>query len=325
MTQGALHSRESLSGDEKTVVTDSTNGEARAASRYNFAANDPYDRSAPIQMVLPQAMPSLAFMASIRSYQVSSDALAIWYLGQNGFLLKDASGLLIGIDLYLSDSCAITYADLPFRLNRQLPVFIEPEDLDVDVFVTTHSHQDHADPETLRRLVKNDVTDFFGPWESIQRYLECGVPQGRCRLIHPNEEVLLAGSTRLRGAFALPTDDTDLNHMGLVLKFANGTTFYNTGDTGHCELLQSLVPHGVDICAVCINGGFRNLDAMRAAELVKAIEPRVAIPCHYDMMVNNTGNPWMFRSSLDVVGSTARCVIMPYYEPWLYRRFAVPL
>ena len=91
-------------------------------------------------------------MDSIRTYEVPSDSLAVWFLGQNGFLLKSASAPLIGIDLYLSDSCAETFSHLPFRLNRQLPVFIEPEDLDVDVFITTHSHHDHADPETISRL-----------------------------------------------------------------------------------------------------------------------------------------------------------------------------
>jgi len=115
-------------------------------------------------MLVPQVMPSRTFMDSIRTYEVPSNALAIWFLGQNGFLLKDASGLLIAIDLYLSDSCVKRYSHLPFRLNRQLPVFVEPEDLDVDVFITTHSHQDDADPETLHRLLRKDSTDFIGPW-----------------------------------------------------------------------------------------------------------------------------------------------------------------
>ena len=51
--------------------------------------------------------------------------------------------------------CASTYAHLPYRLDRQLPVFIDPEDLDIDVFITTHSHQDHADPETIVRMEKS--------------------------------------------------------------------------------------------------------------------------------------------------------------------------
>jgi hypothetical protein len=62
-----------------------------------------------------------------------------------------------------------------------------------------------------------------------------------------------------------------------LIRFANGITFYSTGDTGYCELLGSLLPCGVDLCAICINGGFHNLDSLQAARIGKAIDPGVAI------------------------------------------------
>ena len=36
---------------------------------------------------------------------------------------------------------------------------------------------------------------------------------------------------RVTGTFALPTDDSDLNHMGFVFQYANGPKIYMTGDT----------------------------------------------------------------------------------------------
>ncbi len=71
---------------------------------HNFMVNDPFDRTAPIRYVLPQLIASADFMQSIRDFQPKSDEIAIWFMGQNGFLLKDSSDLLIGIDLYLTDS-----------------------------------------------------------------------------------------------------------------------------------------------------------------------------------------------------------------------------
>jgi L-ascorbate metabolism protein UlaG (beta-lactamase superfamily) len=59
---------------------------------------------------------------------------------------------------------------------------------------------------------------------------------------------------------------------------------------------------------------------LQAATIVKANRPRVVVPCHYDMMVNNVGSPDMFRVALDFVGSDASCFVMNYYQPWLYRR-----
>lgn len=286
---------------------------------YLFNRNDPYDRNAPIQYVVSKLMESKQFMRSVREYIPPRNSLAIWYLGQNGFILKSDASPLIGIDLYLTNSCASTFAHLPYRLDRQLPVFIEPEDLDIDVFITTHSHQDHADPETIARMDKSR-TVFVGPFDSHRLYQNLGVPGGNLRLIHPGETLEIARSVSVQGTFALPTDGTDLNHTGTLLRFANGATFYNTGDTAYAERLDALLPTEVDVCAICINGGFHNLSPIEAAGIVRAIRPRVAIPCHYDMMVNNVGSPDMLRVAMDLVGSEALFKWMRYYEPWLYQR-----
>jgi L-ascorbate 6-phosphate lactonase len=293
--------------------------------RYDFARNDPYDWDAQIELVVPPMIPSREYMQSIRAFQVPADGLAVWFMGQNGFILKTSAGPLIGIDLYLTNCCAQLYAHMPFRLDRQLPIFIEPEDLDIDIFFTTHSHDDHADPETIRRFISKKRADnkrakFIGPWESVEKYKQCGVPQSCCQVLHPNQTIQLAGPTQLTGAFALPTDNTDLNHSGVLIRFANGITFYNTGDTGYCELLASLLPRGVDLCAICINGGYHNLDSLQAACIVKAVDPAIAIPCHYDMMINNVGHPDMLRTALNLVGSSATVQVMDYYRPWVFRK-----
>lgn len=286
---------------------------------YVFSRNDPYDRNAPIQFVVPQRMESGPYMASIRGFQPPADAIAIWFLGQNGFILKGPEGPLIGIDLYLSNSCASKFAHLPFRLDRQLPIFIEPEDLDIDVFITTHSHDDHADPETLRRVNKQHM-EFIGPVDSVRVYRKCGVPEASTRTIHPGEIIELGSFTSVQATFALPTDTTDLNHTGVLCRFANEITFYNTGDTAYAEVLARLLPAEVDICAICINGGFHNLTPGEAASILKQICPKVVVPCHYDMMINNVGSPEMLRVAMDLNGSCVPVKIMRYYEPWLYRK-----
>jgi L-ascorbate 6-phosphate lactonase len=159
-----------------------------------------------------------------------------------------------------------------------------------------------------------------GPFDSMRVFEECGVPPALRHLIHPGEVLRLSDAVNLRATFALPTDATDLNHTGVLLEFANGVRFFNTGDTAYSERLAALLPENVDVCTICINGGFHNLAPLQAAEIVKAIRPRVVIPCHYDMMINNVGSPEMFRTALDLVQSTAAFQMLRYYEPWVYRR-----
>src|SRR5437588_12604338 len=49
----------------------------------------------------------------------------------------------------------------------------KPEELDVDHFLCTHSHYDHADPETIGRLRKQAVQTFVGPGLACESFCNC--------------------------------------------------------------------------------------------------------------------------------------------------------
>jgi L-ascorbate 6-phosphate lactonase len=265
----------------------------------------------------PAGTSNSGLMASIRGTTIPSDGIGVWFLGQNGFVLKSAQGLTIAIDPYLSDSCRTKFAGSQFDLSRCLPVFLEPEDLDVEFFVVTHSHEDHLDEETVKRLRCRPT--FIAPWEAHERLLSFDLPRERCHLLHPNEAITL-GDVRVHATFALPTDATDLNHIGVLFEFANGVRFYNTGDSAYAEALERLLPKDVDICAICINGGFHNLDHKEAAKLIHAVRPCVAIPTHYDMMMCNCNDPETFRSAVRRASPDTSVHIMEYDRPFIYRR-----
>ena len=74
--------------------------------KYNFASNDPFDHDSPIRLVIPPLKSSIDFMQSIIEYNVKKNNLAVWSLGQNGFILKSSDGTTICIDPYLSNYCA---------------------------------------------------------------------------------------------------------------------------------------------------------------------------------------------------------------------------
>lgn len=281
--------------------------------------NDPFDMDADIKLVLPKLMSSINFMKSIKRFEVNKNSIAIWTLGQNGFIIKDNDGTLVCIDPYLSNFCEETrnQKTIKFKLDRQLPIFIEPEDLDVDIILITHSHDDHADPYTLPK-VKNDPL-FVGPWEAIQKLKSFGIDEKNCKLIHPVQEIKAQG-VNIFGTFSLPTDLTDLNHIGFVIKFKNDITFYNSGDTNYTNLLGYAGKFNPDIATICINGGYNNLDVMEAVRITNLIKPKVIIPCHYDMMINNTGNPLVFESFLNLEDSQSKFHLMRYYEPFVYEK-----
>ncbi|MEG9431456.1 MBL fold metallo-hydrolase [Terriglobus sp. ADX1] len=256
-------------------------------------------------------------MTNIRKVEIGPESLGVWFLGQNGFLLKTSDGTRIAIDPYLTNSCGEKYASSQFDLSRVIPPPLEPEDLDVDVVLITHSHEDHLDEATLRRLRCRPW--IVGPFQAMQRVREWGISEQKQLLLHPSESLSLFG-INIEGTFALPTDNTDLNHIGLKCTFDNGITFYNTGDTAYAQLLEDLFPKDVDICAICINGGFHNLSSSDAAQLIKVIRPNLVIPTHYDLMACNRSDPENFRIALLHEGCTATYCRLGYDEPLIYAR-----
>jgi L-ascorbate 6-phosphate lactonase len=86
--------------------------------------------------------------------------------------------------------------------------------------------------------------------------------------------------------------------MGFIFRFGHGPTIYVTGDTDYSELLGSAARHSPDLLITCINGGFNNLSHWEAAELAGKIQPKGAIPCHYDMFPDNSANPKLFEAAL---------------------------
>ena len=257
----------------------------------------------------------MSLMRQIREFSVPKGAIALWWLGQSGYIFKSPEGTLASVDLYLTNSCDGLHPGVD--LSRRVPVLIEPEQLDVDIFTCTHNHQDHTDPETIGRLRNKDTAQFVGPRPTCGIYARQGIEQGRIVPAWPDCELEFR-DLLLRGTFALPTDTSDLNHMGYVVQFGKGPKVYVTGDTDYSELLVSAARHAPDLVITCINGGFNNLSHFEAADLVGKIRPRAAIPCHYDMFPDNAVDPKQFRASLEVKAQGVRYQELEHGKPFVF-------
>ena len=253
----------------------------------------------------------------IKDFKVPENSVGIWWFGQNGFIFKSTEGTLFSVDLYLTNSCANSRSDID--LSRKVPILLDPSEVDVDVFACTHNHQDHTDPETIRNLRNKETMMFAGPHPSCSIFRQEGIESGRVSPTWP-DCVIEHKDIQIAGTFALPTDATDLNHMGFVVKFGNGPKIYITGDTDQHELLYSVTKHKPDVVITCINGGFNNLSCWEAAQLVSVIKPKLAIPCHYDMFPDNSVDPLQFRAALNVQSPETAYQELTHGEPFLFSR-----
>jgi L-ascorbate 6-phosphate lactonase len=259
----------------------------------------------------------LECMNSIRECKVEKGSVALWWLGQMGFLVKTPAGAIFSIDAYLTNSCEKIGASIGLDLSRKVPIFIDPEALRVDYFLCTHSHHDHADPETIERVDKNGITLFAGPGLACETYRRCSVEEKKIRQLYAGSKVEMA-DVAVHGTFAMPTDESDLDHLGFVLAIENGPRIYISGDTDYTNLLGHVAKLEPDVMITCMNGGFNNLSHWEAAEVANMIGPKVAIPCHYDMFPSNAADPAQFRACLHYKAPQVKYQQLEYVKPFVF-------
>lgn len=258
--------------------------------------------------------------AEIREHAVSPGAITIWWLGQEGFIFKSPAGKIVAVDPYLTNSCKNGAAQLGINADRLFPPPILPPELDVDVIAFTHSHQDHCDPETILSFrAAGKRAEYVAPGETLEKLMGLGILRDEILLVWPNKEHRF-GDIRMRATFAIPYWGDDITHIGYLIFVDGGPTVYLTGDTDYHEVLGYIGGFKPDVMITVINGAFRNLGPNEATQLTAKIDPKVVIPCHYDLFPDNSLNPRLFRTCLAAAGMADKYVELQHGKPRSFGR-----
>lgn len=231
-----------------------------------------------------------AFLADVEAAG-AEPGLHLWWLGQSGFLIQHESRHLV-VDPYLSDSLTQKYAETDTPHVRMTRRVVSPEQLGfADVVLSTHSHGDHLDEETLRAI----GAPVVAPAGSVRVARDrsgsevTGVSDG--------EAVELAGF-RIEAVPAVHPGD---HCVGYVIE-AGPYRLYHSGDTTWIDPGV----RGVDVAFVPINGKLDNLTGPEGARLAHIVDAALAIPCHYDMFAFNTAVPAAFTAECDRLDQPCR-------------------
>jgi L-ascorbate 6-phosphate lactonase len=251
-------------------------------------------------------------MKPIVDYELSASQAALWWLGQAGYVVRSA-GLTLIIDPYLSDSTA---KDAPEFLRRY-PAPLDAAVLNADIYVVTHDHLDHLDPDTISSYRNKDKTWFIAPRQAARKLALLGVPENQIVLLHAGESWQF-GPVKITGVFALPTGADVLDTTGYLVEFANGRSFYHTSDTEFHPLVLTAAPREPEVMLVPINGKWGNPGPEKAALFTHAVQPRYVLPNHYDLMALNSENPETFRWFCTQLGIGDRCVIPARMKPFVW-------
>jgi L-ascorbate 6-phosphate lactonase len=274
-------------------------------------------------------------IARIEQLMVPHGQLALWSLGQSGFVVKGGSTIAY-IDPYLSDSGAEIGAP------RRFPIPIDPAKVQhADMVFATHEHLDHADGPTLGPLMAaSPQAKLITSPQGREIALQADVSAERVIVPRVGERAELAGLTytavpaahgasALTGPRYLYEDDGEgrARWMGFLIE-CNGVTLYHAGDTVLIpEMLTALNNRPIDIAILPINGRdfFReqkeivgNLWPGEAVEFATALNAKVMIGCHNDLFDGNRVNPGMLFDELDRRAPWQRCHLLQPGELYLY-------
>jgi L-ascorbate 6-phosphate lactonase len=242
--------------------------------------------------------------------------LLIFALGQAGYALRGADALVL-VDPWLS-----TALEEEEGVTRATGPALRREEVEAaDLVCITHEHGDHLDPRTLAAIA-DQVPDaqFLVPAPAAGLIEQAGVARTRIHPAHAGVSLEAAGArvTALQAAHELHPDafggyrfwrDERGDHRCLsYLVELDGLRVFHAGDTiwwpGLDEALRELAP---DLAILPINGRdamreadglWGNLTADEAAALAAAAGVPAVIPCHFDGVVGNLGDPDAFVAAL---------------------------
>jgi L-ascorbate 6-phosphate lactonase len=256
----------------------------------------------------------------IAQHKVPKKSLSAWWLGQAGFIVKSPGGVTAVIDPYLSNSCGKSAAQMGINCRRRYPPPILPRELvGIDLYVLTHSHQDHLDPETVKPYLKAGGTGpFLAPAQTVQKLIEFGAGPDQITMTWPGK-IHGVGDLTFLATFAVPFGGDDLTHVGYLVSAKGGPTFYFTGDTAYEEVLAtSVVEHKPDVMFTVINGIYRNLGPTEAARLAGRIKPKVVVPYHYDLFPDSLVPPNLLQMNLRLYDMQDRFRIVTPGKAYIY-------
>ena len=270
----------------------------------------------------------------INTLPVPPGSLALWALGQSGFVIKGGD-TVVYIDPYLSSAVDEAGYAPPGTFPRQFPPPLLPEDATNAQWVfCTHEHADHTDPKTLGPLAQaSPQARFIGPANSREILRSLGIPDGRI-VVPPVDTPQTVGPltfTAIPAAhYGLDRDaEGSFRWLSFIIQL-NGVTLYHAGDTILYDgLVERLRKHSIDIACLPVNGrdGWRerrgmigNLDGREAAELAVAVDADVLIPMHNDMFAANHVTPAILADFLDRTYPRQKCHWLQPGELYYYVR-----
>ncbi|MGI6691324.1 MAG: MBL fold metallo-hydrolase [Christensenellales bacterium] len=258
------------------------------------------------------------FLHNLNSMNPGKGQIALFWLGQAGFVIKTSSGKLIAIDPYLSDYVQRTSPEFGLGFKRLMPAPCLAEELHLDYLLISHEHGDHYDKDSIDALMRSKDLNILTTPTVAKAMEDEGRDISRVDPLHPGE----AKTFESFSVLGVDCDHGELSKdaLGFILDFGFISVYY-AGDTAlNMERLKRAVERKPDIAILPINGAFGNLDGIQAAELAGALQPRYCVPCHFWTFPLHMGNPQQMIDHLPTYAENCELCLFQQGEGMIFPR-----
>jgi len=163
-----------------------------------------------------------------------------------------------------------------------------------DLVLISHDHFDHI--ASAAAICQKTGGYLGGPVQTVKRLIDEGFPEEQ--VVNFGFGYMVGGGVELDWVKVVSTpafhsSDTACA-VGTIVKAADGTTVYHAGDTclfGDMSTWGRLYPMDLAILPI---GGIFTMDAQQASEAVKLLNPKAAMPIHYQSfpIIAQTADGW---------------------------------
>ncbi|WP_309493489.1 MBL fold metallo-hydrolase [Candidatus Hecatella orcuttiae] len=189
-----------------------------------------------------------------------------------------------------------------FKITDGKTIYIDPYQIkgegEADLLLITHEHFDHLSLEDIKKIASEKTVVITTPMAEPQL---AKLKVKEVKTVKPGDRVDVEGVTveavpaynldkfRSPGRVFHPKED---GKVGFVLTF-QGAKIYHAGDTDAVPEMKDIQP---DIALLPVSGTYV-MTAVEAAEAVKLLKPKLAVPMHYGSIVGDEEDAKKFKET----------------------------
>ena len=185
------------------------------------------------------------------------------------------------------------------KFSKDIIIYFDPYELnkdyhDADIIFITHSHYDHYSPLDIKKVIK-DNTIVVCPKDVKEELLKLNI-KNIIEVVPNKDYEVLNIKFKTIPAYNVNKNfhPKENNWVGYLINY-NNVKYYIAGDTDITEENKNII---CDVAFVPIGGTF-TMDYKEAASLINEIQPKIAVPTHYGLIVGNKDDGIKFSKLLN--------------------------